>query len=334
VTAEQIVRRHGKNIREKNDGWLMCCLYPEHRDSTPSFSVRLDGVFFCWGCGKHGNLSTLLHDIEGWSWAKAIAYAKSNESCTPRPELMTPEWVKANGNVERVISRGLLGLYAVDWHEGYKKYRVESAKGTTDFPAWCFPFLKGFTPDTLVHFDAGYDTSFQRVTIPIHNLRSQLVGFIGRTCIGDDQKYMVYPPLMPSHHVYGLDRVVRTGYRGTVVIVEGPWDVWFLHQIDPTLQAVAVMTSRIQDAQINQLVKAHKSYVILFDADGAGKKGAMQVASTLVDRGCRIDIARSTHEDVKQLTREDIRSILEKRQPFPAMDLIGLPQKARRRWQA
>lgn len=319
MTVQEIVQHVGKNVRAKQDGWLLCCPYPDHRDSTPSFSVRLDGVFFCWGCGKHGNYATLLHEFCGWSWRRAIAHAKLTEDCSPRPKLLSPEWQKKHGSTNIRISRGLLGLYAVDWESGYKKFKAAKANGETDYPAWCFPFLKGFTPETLAFFNAGYDKTFDRVTIPIQNMAGQLVGFVGRTCIGDDQKYMVYPPLLPSQHVYGLDRTI--GHKGYVIIAEGPWDVWYLHQTAPNLRAVAVMTSRIQDAQIDQLVKAHKYYVILFDADSAGKKGALQVASTLLDRSCKIDIARSTHEDVKQLTREDLNSILEKRQPFPSLDL-------------
>lgn len=43
--------------------YSMCC--PFHEERTPSFTMNEEGGFYhCFGCGKHGYLSQLQHDIE------------------------------------------------------------------------------------------------------------------------------------------------------------------------------------------------------------------------------------------------------------------------------
>jgi DNA primase len=322
ATVQQIVDTYGRKVKAKRDGWLMLCLYPEHAsDSAPSFSVRLDGVFYCWGCQRKGNLATLLHDIAGYSWKRAIDAARDVEHCAPLPSL-DDLLIERKKTVNPVISKGLLGLYDVDWEDGYQQYIERRADGETQFPPWCFPFQKGFKPSTLKRFGAGYDTSYKRVTIPVYNTQGYLVGFTGRTCIGDGQKYMVYPPMSPSLYVYNLHRTV--GYSGPVVLVEGPWDVWALRQINPEIRAVAMMTSHATEAQQEALADAHRHYIMLFDVDMAGKKGAHKIASALLDRGCQIDIARSSRVDIKTLTSSELEVTLAKRKPFPSVSAYAL----------
>jgi DNA primase len=41
----------------------ICCPFPDHNDSSPSFSLFEDNGFKCYGCGKQGNgaVDFLIH---------------------------------------------------------------------------------------------------------------------------------------------------------------------------------------------------------------------------------------------------------------------------------
>jgi len=104
-----------------------------------------------------------------------------------------------------------------------------------------------------------------------------------------------------------------------VLLVEGAWDVWMLHQLGFP-HAAALMTSRISSEQADVVLRSGKRVIILFDNDKAGREGAMQVASVLLTGGARIDVVKlpSTMTDLKQVPVDVLRAALADRRPYPA----------------
>ena len=325
LTVEEFVNKHATKIRSNRGGWIIPCLYPDHKDSTPSFHINWDGLFYCWGCGRKGNFATLLHDVAKWSWKKAIEHANGIRKTAVRDPLVSLEDV-----APQHISRGLLALFEVDWREGYQRWILAQDDPDGPRPPWTFPFEKGFIPETLTHFDAGYDPDLQRVTIPIFgefqsSTKGRLQGVMGRSCTDSFPKYLMYPPLKPSQHLYNAQAV--TANHDTVLLVEGAWDVWMLWQKGITIPAVSLLTSKVSRAQVDQLVALNRTYVIMFDADTSGKEGAIAVAQCLLARGLKIDIGMSFPKgiaDLKQLTAADIRTAYEHRRMFPAPSAYAL----------
>jgi DNA primase len=324
MTVEQFIAKYGTKTRPNRSGWLICCPYPEHEDHTPSFSVNEEGLFYCWGCHRKGNFARLLHDIAGWSWNAAIAHSDVM-ALTSVKAVHTHQ--SAGQDTHLFLSRGLLGLYDVDWEQGYEQYQfaLQRYVESTDMPAWCFPFMKGFTPATLRVFQAGFDMDSNRITIPVFDAEKRLLGFLGRTCTGDPMKYRVYPPLSPSKTVYGLPyRVIGDA----CVLVEGAWDVWTLYQWGIP-NVLAVMTSRISEEQVQVLARACRRYVLLFDGDRPGREGARQVASALLTAGCTIDVAMNYQKgvtDLKRVGSDEVRRMLMGAKPWPAPSCMELLQ--------
>jgi len=60
------------HLTRKGDEYVGRCPFPDHSDSTPSFSVNEQkGVFNCFGCGRGGNTISFVQQITGASYIEA-----------------------------------------------------------------------------------------------------------------------------------------------------------------------------------------------------------------------------------------------------------------------
>ncbi|MHB8281719.1 MAG: DNA primase, partial [bacterium] len=67
-------------------------LCPFHSEKTPSFNVDNDkGLFYCFGCGKGGNVINFLMDIKGESFVEIITYLREKYSIP-----VSDDWNKNN----------------------------------------------------------------------------------------------------------------------------------------------------------------------------------------------------------------------------------------------
>lgn len=315
MTVESFLSKHAKKLSKNNGGWICCCLYPSHKDSTPSFHVSWEGLYMCWGCEQKGNFARLLHDIEGYSWKKAIDTAATVSKHVSLDDIQRRS---EESKDPQTLSKGLLGLFAVDWSDGYQQYLF---KKQSRLPPWTFPFEKGFMPRTLEYFHAGYDEDKQRVMIPVFDDDEDLRGFIGRACHPDTfPKYLIYPPLRTALHLYNETSI--TDDADHVILTEGPWDVWALWQKGIKIPSLSLFTSDISDVQARRLKAYGKTYVLMFDMDKAGKSGAIKVAQKLLAYGLKIDLGMQFPydvQDVKILNKSQIMHAFETRIPFPSV---------------
>jgi DNA primase len=60
-------------LRKAGARWTGRC--PFHQERTPSFSVNAaDKLFYCFGCGKGGDLISFVRDTEGLDFAEAVEW--------------------------------------------------------------------------------------------------------------------------------------------------------------------------------------------------------------------------------------------------------------------
>jgi DNA primase len=63
----------GRYVGLKRRGRVMVGLCPFHKEKTPSFQVNPDmGVYYCFGCGKGGDLFNFVQEIEGVGFREAL----------------------------------------------------------------------------------------------------------------------------------------------------------------------------------------------------------------------------------------------------------------------
>lgn len=324
MQIEEFVEKFGGRYKNYRGGWLIQC--PFHDDNSPSCSVSVNGLFNCWGCGAKGNYTRLLHDVAGFSWKK------SSETVSLLD--LRKQWTKREKRIyeqseKPTISEAVLGFYDVDWFQAFELYQTHAGKKSSSRPPWALVFDKGFTPDTLTHFDAGYDTEDQRITIPIWNYQHKLLGMLGRACRQGEFKYVPYQNFKYTDHVYNLH---ATQVGEPVVLVEGAFDVWMLHQWKIPFTAIATMVAHISAQQVSEILEKHSRIFIFYDNDEAGNIGAMSAARALTRQGGRVDIVGTTKgvENIKDMDQKSFMQQFRNRHAFPCqIGNANPPSKAR-----
>lgn len=158
---------------------------------------------------------------------------------------------------------------------------------------------RGITTDTIAKFQLGYcpaETEFvprfrNRIIFPIWDQQGVLVGWTGRTLVGDPAKYVNVKEsavFKKSRLLYAYNfakpYIIK---RGTVVLVEGQMDVLMLHQ-EGILNTVASSgTASFKSAAANLLVRYDPRVYIVFDGDTAGIKAATSAEVHLKNAGVK-----------------------------------------------
>lgn len=167
--------------------------------------------------------------------------------------------------------------FYVDWHhlrsdEPWNQYMLD----------------RGFTPETLVDWEIGYDEISDRITIPVRDENGRLVGFKGRAWYDRHPKYLIignttgreprytFDTYCKSEVVFGLDRA--QGDRA--VIVEGELNAIMLHQHGEH-GAVSVAGSLFSAKQAELIIRRFSRAVVYFDGDDAGRSGTKTVVAAL-----------------------------------------------------
>lgn len=303
LPIEQVI---GKYVTLKRSGsaWAACC--PLHNENTPSFYVTpAKNIFKCFGCGAGGDAIAFVMLKENLSFIEACKHLASDngipiqetEAKGKTPEQLSDEahmlqWV-ANAQVKYrkqlvetpsvikyLYSRGLTRDSIIQWQFGVvPDWRVIApdmmAAGKFAIGEACGLVKKG-NANT-------WDVMHHRITIPIHNVRGQQIGFAGRTYqakdlkadLGDMPKY-INPPESPlydkSKTLFGLN-VARKHFQahGMAVLVEGYFDVIQMHQAGWN-NAVASCGTALTPGQAKTLKRYTDTVLILRDGDKAGHK--------------------------------------------------------------
>lgn len=98
---------------------------PFHEERTPSFSVNPhDKLFYCFGCGKGGDLVSFVKDVEGLDFAGAIEWLADRFGVRLEYEEMSPGWEEKQRRGKRLYE--LLEQAAAF----YERYLWESQAGS------------------------------------------------------------------------------------------------------------------------------------------------------------------------------------------------------------
>ncbi len=303
------VDKSGKNFKA-------CC--PFHNEKTPSFYISPDrGTFYCFGCGKKGDVFSFVESFEGVDFVTALkiladksGIVLSNTNFGDKSEkdkgfkildsattFFENQITKNEAAKNYLIGRGVT-------EETIKKWRIGSIENN-----WSdlYNHLKtlGFEDRDIEQVglikkgDRGnyYDRFRGRIMFPIFNPSEKVVGFTGRILISDDKqaKYVNSPEtpfFTKSNILYGL-QFAKTSIRKNnfSILVEGQFDVIMSHQCGYT-NAVATSGTAMTDEQLTQLARISSRIVIALDADGAGFRASEKVWQLALSKGMDVKIAK------------------------------------------
>ena len=291
-------------LRKAGARWTGRC--PFHEERTPSFSVNAhDKLFYCFGCGKGGDVVTFVRETENLDFAGAIEWlaerfdvALEYEESDPRAEAARRRRERLHAVLdaaasfyERYLWESQAGGVARDYLAGRglreevcREFRLGLALGGTTLVRKARE--KGFTDDELAAAGLSNhrrtDYFAQRLLFPLTDARGRVVGFQARKLREDDPqkaKYVNSPEgelFRKGSLLYGLHLArAAIAKRGHAYVVEGNTDVLALRQAGIEV-AVAAMGTALTDRQVKELSRLARRVSLCFDGDAAGEAATLR----------------------------------------------------------
>ena len=277
--------------RSGHDQYRGCC--PIHGgDSREAFHANLTkNVFHCFACGAGGTVLDFVAAMDRCSLQEA-AWKLASETATlsqPAPACAKPLVTKK--------SKPVFPL-------GFSLRGIDSAH----------PYLaaRGIDTATAEEFGIGFYSGLgifsQRLVIPIHSERGELVAYCGRAVDGSQPRYRFPAGFAKSQVLFNFHRAAAAD-KSVVVVVEGFFDCLRLRQAG-VRSVVGLMGSALYPPQQRILLQRFQRVILMLDGDAAGRRATAEVAARL-RAYCQVqvvDLAERMQPD--QMSPEQIRQLL------------------------
>lgn len=274
-----------ENIQFKKVGREAITKCPWHNDTNPSLTINDEkNLCFCFACGGGTDSIAFIQQVFGLSFSEAISRIADKQNIIVEYDNIDPEEARRVAN-ERHRSLQVLK----DQHTGFRS-GIRSVSG---LKAREWLISRDIRAETSKQFELGYtETGFfaNRITIPIHDHRGNLVGFTGRdiSCVDGSVKYKnsassdIFDKkslLFNEHRILDSARM-----NSRVIFVEGHFDVINMWQCGIKNVVASQGSSGPALESIKRLARYCKDFVLCFDADKGGLKAVeafLSVASDL-----------------------------------------------------
>jgi len=292
---------------------------PFHEERTPSFSVNpVDKLYYCFGCGKGGDLISFVRETENLDFVGAIEWLAERfrvpievEEASPRVEAerrrrerLYALLEQTTAFFERLLWEGDAGASVREYLAGRglgepvaREFRLglSPGRGLSEKAA-----ERGFTRDELqgagLATVRGGDYFPQRLMFPLADARGRVVGFQARKLREDDPlrgKYVNSPEGDLFHKgsiLYGLHLAKASISKlDHAAVVEGNTDVIALRQagFEPV---VASMGTALTERQLRELGRLTRKIYLCFDADAAGQEATLRGMELAVGQGFDVKV--------------------------------------------
>jgi DNA primase len=172
---------------------------------------------------------------------------------------------------------------------------------------------RGLSTETARYFGVGYygGNGFLRgrIVIPIHNEQGELVAYSGRATGETGPKYRLPTGFRKSQVLFNLHRVLARDDDRTLVLVEGFFDTFKLHQAG-LRNVAALMGSRLSDGQAKLILQHFDRIILMLDGDEAGRAGATAAVAALSPFLAVDTVKLAVGAQPDQLAPEEILRIL------------------------
>lgn len=303
VDILKFIEKLGIEGKVQGREFISKCPFPEHDDSTPSFSMAISGdrmgMWQCFGCGAKGNTIHLVQrilNIEKEQAVKQIAQwfnfpdSLNFPSTAEIAKLLEPK----KEDVEEDIIRIPLPKVEVS-KESIIEYLMRKRK-YTEVKAW--DIINFYN---MAWIASGYYAN--RLIIPIYDSVGSLVTFEARSMNGEGKKAL-YPKGSPmAHLLFNNHNVIGT----TVWITEGVWDAIRLWSFGEP--AIATFGAHLSSYQARMVIDKYSDVFLLYDGDEAGRKAREEAIITLKPyvNVFEVDL---WFGDPADLSKEDFREIV------------------------
>lgn len=297
-------------------------LCPFHDEKTPSFTVSEDKqICHCFGCKKGGNVFQFTQEIKDISFVEAVKELGDRVNVA-----VDIEATQSNSNVQIASD----DLQMIEMHELIQEFyyyaltkTVEGEQALTylqergftdalikergigfapDSSHFCHDFLQKKGYDIELAYEAGllsrneenfsyYDRFRNRIMFPLKNAQGRIVGYSGRTYIGQEPKYLNSPetPIFQKRKLlYNLDKARKSIRKlDEIVLLEGFMDV-IKSDTAGLKNVVATMGTQLSDEHITFIRKLTSNITLMFDGDFAGSEATLKTGQNLLQQGLNV----------------------------------------------
>lgn len=345
---EEVVRRNditdviGGYVDLKRKGRQHSGLCPFHNEKSPSFYIYPDTQsFYCFGCGKGGDVITFTKEMQNLDYVEAIkllaeragmpAPAEDDKVGKLRSRVLainkdaamffylclnskTPEGANARaywrqrGLDDKTIRRFGLGYAPDDFQLAYDHLR---AKGYTTEELLESGIVKRSAKGRV------YDAFRKRVMTPIFDLRGNVIAFGGRVLDDSKPKYINSPETLvykKSNTMYALN-IAKKSASKRYVLCEGYMDVISMQKAGVDT-AVCACGTALTAEQVKLLSNYAEEVILCYDSDEAGKKATVRSLELLKDTNLKIKVlqipdAKDPDEYIKKFGKERFHALLD-----------------------
>lgn len=286
----------------------LCC--PFHKEKTASFFYNIEKKFYrCYGCQKTGDLFDYVSHKTGNTFKQTLDFLIQfgNIGNIPSGELKkVNSYKKEMYAVQKLQKKEIkeFTLFSEDDVKSFIEFRKSLKLKTI------------FTEETLDFFEAGFDPREKRIVVPIRNEYRQLIGITGRTIEKkykdlDIAKWKHYNGSSVSSTFFNINNAISYSKENnsSIIIVEGPKDVMWLHQ-NGIRNVVACLTNNISQQQKNILLKNFISIYLMLDADAGGEVGKSDILNKIDGYFNIYDVKIEAGKDPDQLTKEELEDAI------------------------
>ena len=328
----------GEYVQLKKSGTRYKGLCPFHTEKTPSFTVNSEnGLYYCFGCQKGGNLFGFIGEMEGVTFVEAAEILAKRAGVALE---LAPDTGRA---VQRDAYVQLYQKIAGAFH--HLLVNSEAAEGARDYLSG-----RGIGPDTVAKYAVGYapadrkwlhgfltkksyssdflDKSglftsrsgaplaffFDRIMFPILNSRGETIAFGGRALRDDGPKYINSPEtdyFKKGENLFGIGKASKAARSSDCFyLVEGYMDVLALSQAGIP-NVVAPLGTALTEWQARLLKRYASRGTLLFDSDLAGVKATLRAINLLETTGIVADVVElpSGKDPAEILQREGTEAV-------------------------
>lgn len=329
LPIEELVRQYAQ-LTKKGRNFVALC--PFHHDTHPSLLVSPDkGIAYCFPCQKGGDIFSFYQLVENVDFPQAL------KELAEKTGVRLASHVHAPKQDEKERLRSCLETAA-----SFYRRCLEGAPG-----AQTYLTQRGVTPEEVARFGIGYapeggsvlydhllkagfsrteivtaglgvrrdlrdervlDRFRGRIMFPIRDVQERLIGFGGRTIIGEDAKYMNTsdgPLYRKSSVLYGLP-LAREAMRDSrsVIVVEGYFDVLACHRVG-VHHVVATCGTALTEEHARLLKRYADRVILCLDSDRAGRIAAERAFTVLSKEDVLVHLITLPDKDPADGAQED-----------------------------
>ncbi|MCH3906719.1 MAG: DNA primase [Sphaerochaeta sp.] len=302
LLVSDVMGRYSKLVRRGNDYWCNC---PIHGEKTPSLVIHDDkGTWHCFGCGKGGNIFTIVQEMEKCSFIQAVEMLAQQAGL--QLEEMSPEERERSDMREALFE--LYDRISKTYHyflttdpggekaraylrerdvkrEMWEKFNLGYAPASWDL--YGFLHKKSYSDELLKasglfsrdRFPHGI--FWDRLMFPVRTWQGRTVAFSGRDLTGESKSKYINTPETPiyskKHNLFGIYESLDSLKKpdASAIICEGNFDVVAFHQAG-LAPAMAPLGTAFTEEQAKLLKRYVRKVTLLFDSDKAGQNATIK----------------------------------------------------------